>query len=53
MLAVPYVFDPDTPTPPLTWRAYVALRYPERAEAIYSQKLPYTLAQAASKLGMP
>jgi hypothetical protein len=47
---VPYVFDPDTPgSPPLTWRAYVALRYPERAEFIYTQKLPYTLAQAASE----
>jgi predicted DsbA family dithiol-disulfide isomerase len=47
---VPYVFDPHTPAhPPLTWRAYVALRYPERAQHIYTQKLPYTLAQAASE----
>ncbi len=46
---VPYVFDPETPSPPLPWRAYVALRYPSRAEFIYTQKLPYTLAQAASE----
>ena len=43
---VPYVFDADTPSPPLPWREYVALRYPERAHAIYTQKLPFTLAQA-------
>jgi predicted DsbA family dithiol-disulfide isomerase len=46
---VPYVFDPDTPSPPLRWREYVALRYPERAHAIYTQKLPYTLSQARSE----
>jgi predicted DsbA family dithiol-disulfide isomerase len=46
---VPYVFDPDTPSPPLRWREYVALRYPERAHAIYTQKLPYTLSQAHSE----
>jgi len=46
---VPYVFDAETPLPPLPWRAYVKLRYPERADAIYTQKLPYTLAQARSE----
>ena len=46
---VPYVFDAETPSPPLPWREYVALRYPERAHAIYTQKLPYTLAQARSE----
>ena len=45
---LPYVFDADTPSPPLPWRQYVALRYPERAHAIYTQKLPYTLQQARS-----
>ncbi len=46
---VPFVFDPDTPVPPLRWREYVALRYPERAQHIYNVKLPYTRSVAASE----
>lgn len=45
---VPFVFDPDTPVPPLPWYKYVALRYPDRAERIYRDKLPLTLAEAES-----
>ena len=48
---VPYVFDPDTPMPPLPWTEYVKLRYPDRAESIFSVKLPMT-KQVAASLGI-
>jgi len=46
---VPYVFDKDTPVPPVPWRAYVQLRYPERAQNIVQVKLPLTRQVAASE----
>jgi predicted DsbA family dithiol-disulfide isomerase len=46
---IPYVFDPDTPSPSLPWNDYVSLRYPDRAEAIKRDKLPLTLREAASE----
>ena len=49
---VPYVFDKDTPVPPLPWHAYVQLRYPDRAQNIVQVKLPYTRQVAASE-GIP
>ena len=48
---VPYVFDPDTPSPPLKWTDYVLLRYPERAASIFQHKLPLT-KQVAASLGI-
>ena len=46
---VPFVFDPETPDPPLDWVAYVALRYPERMQSIYNEKLPRTLLEASAQ----
>ena len=48
---VPYVFDADTPSPPLKWTDYVKLRYPERAASIFTHKLPLT-KQVAASLGI-
>ena len=45
---VPYEFDPDTPVPPLPWQKYVYLKYPERAERIFREKLPLTLSEATT-----
>jgi predicted DsbA family dithiol-disulfide isomerase len=48
---VPYVFDEQTPSPPLPWTEYVQLRYPERASSIFTHKLPLT-KQVAASLGI-
>jgi len=47
---VPYVFDPETPADPvLSWREYVRLRYPSRAEELERFKMPLTIREAASE----
>lgn len=46
---VPFVFDPQTPSPPLSWRRYVRLRYGEaRGAELERVRLPATVAAAAA-----
>ena len=46
---VPYIFDDETPMPPLSWKDYVKLKYPDRVDRIMGQKLIQTMNAAAEE----